>query len=80
MLPGALATHMVMLIPGIQFSLGSNQRNSNMKIDPLPFIQCLLTGDKIYQCCFVSLKVRSDEMLMLLIIFVLIRRKTLARR
>jgi cullin-associated NEDD8-dissociated protein 1 len=43
-LPGALATHMVQLIPGIQFSLVSIQKNSNMKIDPLSFIQCLLTG------------------------------------
>ena len=40
-LPGALATHMVQLIPGIQFTLGSNQKNSNMKIDPLSFIQYL---------------------------------------
>ena len=43
-LPGALASHMLQLIPGIQFSLGSNQNNSNMKIDTLSFIQCLLTG------------------------------------
>jgi len=43
-LPGALATHMQQLIPGIQFSLGSNQNNSNMKIDTLSFIQCLLSG------------------------------------
>merc|ERR1719397_2088925 len=43
-LPGALATHMDHLIPGIQFSLGSSQNNSNMKIDTLSFIQCLLSS------------------------------------
>ena len=43
-LHGALATHMVQLIPGIQFSLGSNQNNINMKIDTFSCIQCLLTG------------------------------------
>ena len=43
-LPGALATHMDLIVPGIQFSLGNNQSNSNMKIDTLSFIQCLLTG------------------------------------
>jgi len=43
-LPGALATHMPQLVPGIQFSLGNNQNNSNMKIDTLSFIQCLLSG------------------------------------
>jgi len=43
-LPGALATHMDHLIPGIQFSLGSSQNNSNMKIDTLSFIQSLLSG------------------------------------
>ena len=40
-LPGALVTHMVQLIPDIQFS---NQNKSNMKIDTLSFIQYLLTG------------------------------------
>jgi len=43
-LPGALATHMEHIIGGIQFSLGNNQNNSNMKIDTLSFIQCLLAG------------------------------------
>ena len=43
-LHGALANHMVQLIPGIQFRLGSNQNNSNMKIDTFSFIQCLLAG------------------------------------
>jgi len=38
-LSGTLATYMVQLIPGIQFSLGSN-----MNIDTLSFIQCQLTG------------------------------------
>merc|ERR1719370_2843653 len=35
---------MVHLVPGVQFSLGSSQSNSNMKIDTLSFIQALLTG------------------------------------
>ena len=43
-LPGALATHMETIIAGIQFSLGHNQNNSNMKIDTLSFIQTLLAG------------------------------------
>jgi len=43
-LPGALATHMEIIIGGIQFSLGNNLNNSNMKIDTLSFIQSLLTG------------------------------------
>jgi len=43
-LPGALASHMNLLVPGIQFSLASGQSNSNMKIDTLSFIQALLTG------------------------------------
>jgi len=43
-LPGALATHMDQIIPGIQFSLGNTQSNSNMKIDTLSFIQCMLSG------------------------------------
>jgi len=43
-LPGALASHMNQLVPGIQFSLGSNQSNSNMKIDTLSFVQALLSG------------------------------------
>jgi len=43
-LPGALAVHMNQLVPGIQFSLGNSQNNSNMKIDTLSFIQCLLSG------------------------------------
>jgi len=43
-LPGALAAHMVHLVPGVQFSLGSSQSNSNMKIDTLTFVQALLAG------------------------------------
>jgi len=43
-LPGALASHMNLLMPGIQFSLSSNQSNSNMKIDTLSFVQALLGG------------------------------------
>ena len=110
-LPVDLSTHMVKLIPVIQFSHGNNQNNINMEIDTLSFIQCLLTGHhptvfhphaatlvpaiisvsdylqnqqrgtggaaaarestetseqliqqltKMYQCCVVSFKVRSD--------------------
>ena len=43
-LPGALASHMPHLVPGVQFSLASNQSNSNMKIDTLSFVQALLSG------------------------------------
>ena len=91
-LPGALATHMVQLIPGIQFSLCSNQNHSNrvpaiisvvsdsfykISSETLVVLQRLvkvlrpldsspttfdftLYTNKIYQCCFVRLKVRSD--------------------
>ena len=38
-LPGALASHMNLLVPGVQFSLASSQSNSNMKIDTLSFVQ-----------------------------------------
>ncbi|PSN42416.1 Cullin-associated NEDD8-dissociated protein 1 [Blattella germanica] len=38
-LPGALTNHIPALIPGIQYSLGSN-----MKIDTLAFVHCLLTS------------------------------------
>jgi len=43
-LPGALAAHMNLLVPGVQFSLASSQSNSNMKIDTLSFVQALLSG------------------------------------
>jgi cullin-associated NEDD8-dissociated protein 1 len=43
-LPGAIASHMALLVPGVQFSLASNQSNSNMKIDTLSFVQALLSG------------------------------------
>ncbi|XP_055935598.1 cullin-associated NEDD8-dissociated protein 1-like [Argiope bruennichi] len=42
-LPGALSDHMPALIPGIQFSLGDKNSSSNMKIDTLTFLNCLLT-------------------------------------
>ena len=46
-LPGALASHMNLLVPGVQFSLASSQSNSNMKIDTLSFVQVLyLVFDK----------------------------------
>lgn len=40
--PGALTHHIHMLIPGIQFSLGDKNSSSNMKIDTLAFVHCLL--------------------------------------
>lgn len=43
-LPGALAGHIGELIPGIQYSLGEKNSSSNMKIDALSFIYCLLTS------------------------------------
>lgn len=42
-LPGALSDHIPSLIPGIQFSLGDKNTSSNMKIDTLAFLHCLLT-------------------------------------
>ncbi|KAG5891309.1 hypothetical protein JTB14_002870 [Gonioctena quinquepunctata] len=43
-LPGALNTHIRDLIPGILYSLGEKNASSNMKIDALSFIYCLLTS------------------------------------
>lgn len=43
-LPGALAGQVGELIPGIQYSLGEKNSSSNMKIDALSFIYCLLTS------------------------------------
>lgn len=42
-LPGSLTAHIGELIPGIQYSLGEKNSSSNMKIDALSFIYCLLT-------------------------------------
>lgn len=42
-LPGALSAHIGDLIPGILYSLGEKNASSNMKIDALSFIFCLLT-------------------------------------
>lgn len=41
-LPNALSDHIPALIPGIQFSLGDKNSSSNMKIDTLSFLNCLL--------------------------------------
>lgn len=43
-LPGALGPHIGDLIPGILYSLGEKNASSNMKIDALSFIYCLLTS------------------------------------
>ncbi|RXG58982.1 Cullin-associated NEDD8-dissociated protein 1 [Armadillidium vulgare] len=40
--PGALTHHIPALIPGIQFSLGDKNSSSNMKIETLAFVNCLL--------------------------------------
>ncbi|GAB6018576.1 Cullin-associated NEDD8-dissociated protein 1 [Chamberlinius hualienensis] len=42
-LPGALASHIPALFSGIQYSLGEKNSSSNMKIDTLAFLNCLLT-------------------------------------
>ncbi|XP_026279732.1 cullin-associated NEDD8-dissociated protein 1 isoform X2 [Frankliniella occidentalis] len=42
-LPGALTNHIASLLPGIQYSLGDKNSSSNMKIDTLAFLNCLLT-------------------------------------
>ncbi|KAL5015536.1 hypothetical protein ScPMuIL_009806 [Solemya velum] len=41
-LPGALADHLPALVPGIQYSLGDKNSSSNMKIDTLSFLNCIL--------------------------------------
>ncbi|CAH1964430.1 unnamed protein product [Acanthoscelides obtectus] len=41
-LPGALSTHIGDLIPGILYSLSNKNASSNMKVDALSFIYCLL--------------------------------------
>lgn len=40
--PGALAEHIAILVPGIQYSLGEKNTSSNMKIDTLSFLNTLL--------------------------------------
>ncbi|XP_044740859.1 cullin-associated NEDD8-dissociated protein 1 isoform X2 [Chrysoperla carnea] len=42
-LPGALTNHIEALIPGIIYSLGDKNSSSNMKIDTLNFVHCLIT-------------------------------------
>ncbi|XP_049773388.1 cullin-associated NEDD8-dissociated protein 1 [Schistocerca cancellata] len=42
-LPGALTNHIPAIIPGMQYSLGDKNSSSNMKIDTLSFMHCLLT-------------------------------------
>uniref|UniRef100_A0A0A9YSQ6 Cullin-associated NEDD8-dissociated protein 1 n=2 Tax=Lygus hesperus TaxID=30085 RepID=A0A0A9YSQ6_LYGHE len=42
-LRGALTNHIPALIPGIQYSMGDRNSSSNMKIDTLSFLHCLLT-------------------------------------
>ncbi|XP_022103590.1 cullin-associated NEDD8-dissociated protein 1-like [Acanthaster planci] len=42
--PGALAEHIPAVIPGIQFSLGDKNSSSNMKIDTLSFLNCLMVN------------------------------------
>ncbi|XP_063954997.1 cullin-associated NEDD8-dissociated protein 1-like isoform X1 [Lytechinus pictus] len=40
--PGALTAHIPSLVPGIEFSLVDKNSSSNMKIDALAFLNCLL--------------------------------------
>ncbi|XP_066158775.1 cullin-associated NEDD8-dissociated protein 1 isoform X1 [Euwallacea fornicatus] len=42
-LPGALGSHIGDLIPGILYSLSEKNASSNMKIDSLSFLYCVLT-------------------------------------
>lgn len=42
-LPGAVTNHIPALIPGIIYSLGDKNSSSNMKIDTLSFVHCLVT-------------------------------------
>ncbi|ELU01651.1 hypothetical protein CAPTEDRAFT_19001 [Capitella teleta] len=41
-LPGSLNQHITAIVPGIIFSLGEKNSSSNMKIDTLSFVNCLL--------------------------------------
>lgn len=41
-LPGAYTNHLDSLMPGIQYSLGDKNTTSNMKIDTLAFLCCVL--------------------------------------
>ncbi|XP_052763076.1 cullin-associated NEDD8-dissociated protein 1-like [Mya arenaria] len=43
-LPGALKDHLPMLVPGIQYALGDKNSTSNMKIDTLAFLNCILSN------------------------------------
>lgn len=43
-LPGALSNHIDQLIPGIHYSLSDKNTTSNMKIDALSFVHCMLVG------------------------------------
>lgn len=43
-LPGAMNNHIAALVPGIHFSLGEKNSSSNMKIDTLAFLNCLLSN------------------------------------
>lgn len=42
-LPGALSEHIHLIIPGIYFSLTDKSSTSNMKIDTLSFLACILS-------------------------------------
>lgn len=42
-LPGAFTTNFEQLMPGIQYSLSDKNSTSNMKIDALHFLTCMLT-------------------------------------
>ncbi|ESO96201.1 hypothetical protein LOTGIDRAFT_202232, partial [Lottia gigantea] len=42
-LPGALTNHLSSLVSGIQYSLSDKNSSSNMKIDTLSFVNCILT-------------------------------------
>ncbi|XP_013401957.1 LOW QUALITY PROTEIN: cullin-associated NEDD8-dissociated protein 1-like [Lingula anatina] len=42
-LPGALTDHIQALVPGVIFSLGDKNSSSNMKIDTLSFLNCLMS-------------------------------------
>ncbi|XP_052260170.1 cullin-associated NEDD8-dissociated protein 1-like isoform X7 [Dreissena polymorpha] len=43
-MPGALRDHLPMLVPGIQYALGDKNSTSNMKIDTLAFLHCILSN------------------------------------
>jgi cullin-associated NEDD8-dissociated protein 1 len=60
-LPGALSNHIDQLMAGIHYSLNDKNSTSNMKIDALGFVYCMLNGHNPQVWVFVfGLKLRFE--------------------